>query len=96
MSDDGISVNALASTPYNVAVGGTDFSDTYSRNQQHLLEFRQHLDLWLGQLLHPGNPVERLLRQPTHRDFRGFRHHLWPAGFCNSSYRVEFSEQHRE
>jgi len=27
---DGISVNAFASTPYNVAVGGTDFSDTYS------------------------------------------------------------------
>jgi subtilase family serine protease len=26
----GIGVNALASTPYNVAVGGTDFSDTYS------------------------------------------------------------------
>ena len=26
----GISVNAYASTPYNVAVGGTDFSDTYS------------------------------------------------------------------
>lgn len=26
----GIGVNALASTPYNVAVGGTDFSDTFS------------------------------------------------------------------
>jgi subtilase family serine protease len=26
----GITVSALASTPYNVAVGGTDFSDTYS------------------------------------------------------------------
>ena len=27
---NGIAVNAFASTPYNVAVGGTDFSDTYS------------------------------------------------------------------
>ena len=27
---NGIGVNAFASTPYNVAVGGTDFSDTYS------------------------------------------------------------------
>src|SRR5215472_3146696 len=26
----GVGANALASTPYNVAVGGTDFSDTYS------------------------------------------------------------------
>jgi uncharacterized membrane protein len=28
---NGIAVNAFASTPYNVAVGGTDFSDSYSR-----------------------------------------------------------------
>jgi hypothetical protein len=27
---NGIGINAFASTPYNVAVGGTDFSDTYS------------------------------------------------------------------
>jgi pro-kumamolisin-like protein len=27
---DGIGVNAFASTPFNVAVGGTDFSDTFS------------------------------------------------------------------
>jgi Pro-kumamolisin, activation domain/FG-GAP-like repeat len=27
---NGLGVNGLASTPYNVAVGGTDFSDTYS------------------------------------------------------------------
>jgi len=27
---NGIAVNAFASTPYNVAVGGTDFSDTYA------------------------------------------------------------------
>ncbi|HJY86431.1 MAG TPA: protease pro-enzyme activation domain-containing protein, partial [Candidatus Acidoferrales bacterium] len=27
----GIGANAFASTPYNVAVGGTDFSDTYAR-----------------------------------------------------------------
>jgi hypothetical protein len=30
-ASDGIAVNGWASTPYNVAVGGTDFSDTYSR-----------------------------------------------------------------
>ena len=28
----GIAVNAFASTPYNVAVGGTDFSDTFSNS----------------------------------------------------------------
>jgi subtilase family serine protease len=30
VAQHGIGVNAYASTPYNVAVGGTDFSDTYS------------------------------------------------------------------
>src|SRR5438477_50945 len=29
----GIAVNAFASTPYNVAVGGTDFSDTYASTE---------------------------------------------------------------
>jgi subtilase family serine protease len=29
---DGLAVNALASSPYDVAVGGTDFSDTYSNS----------------------------------------------------------------
>ena len=29
-STHGIAVNAFASTPYNVAVGGTDFGDTYA------------------------------------------------------------------
>ena len=38
----GIGVNAFASTPYNVAVGGTDFSDTYSV-QMRLLGFDQHV-----------------------------------------------------
>jgi hypothetical protein len=28
---DGIAVNGWGSTPYNISVGGTDFSDTYSR-----------------------------------------------------------------
>ena len=41
----GVGVNALASTPYNVAVGGTDFSDTYSWDQQHILECHQSLPI---------------------------------------------------
>ncbi len=59
----GIGVSGFASTPYNVAVGGTDFGDTYAGHQQHLLEHHQHVHLRLGEVLHPRNPVERLLRQ---------------------------------
>ncbi|MGD0864295.1 MAG: S53 family peptidase [Rhizomicrobium sp.] len=32
VSFQGISVNGFASTPYNVAVGGTDFGDSYAKN----------------------------------------------------------------
>jgi subtilase family serine protease len=32
IGETGISVNGLASTPYNVAAGGTDFSDVYSND----------------------------------------------------------------
>jgi len=32
VSFQGISVNGLASTPYNVAVGGTDFGDSYAKS----------------------------------------------------------------
>lgn len=32
IGETGISVNGIASTPYNVAAGGTDFSDVYSNN----------------------------------------------------------------
>ena len=34
----GIGVSAFASTPYNVAVGGTDFSDSVLRHQRDVLE----------------------------------------------------------
>ncbi|MGA2689667.1 MAG: hypothetical protein ABSE85_16520, partial [Candidatus Korobacteraceae bacterium] len=32
LGETGLSVNGLASTPYNVAAGGTDFSDSYQTN----------------------------------------------------------------
>ena len=41
----GIGVSAFASTPYNVAVGGTDFGDTYAGYQHHVLECYQLVNL---------------------------------------------------
>ena len=66
----GIAVNALASSPYVVAVGGTDFSDTYSGTKFDLLERGQLGVVRFGQVLHPGDSVERLLCQRADRDDR--------------------------
>jgi len=53
----GIAVNAFASTPYNVAVGGTDFSDTYSGTNS-TTGVQRTLPPLLGHFLHSGNPLE--------------------------------------
>ena len=58
----GIGVSGFASTPYNVAVGGTDFSDDAERHHQPYWSHDQHRDLRLGDVLYPRNSVERLLR----------------------------------
>ena len=63
----GIGVNGLASTPYNVAVGGTDFEDDYLNEDFQLLELRQRGGLVVGQIVYPGNSMEQQLRQPIDR-----------------------------
>ncbi len=61
-AEHGITVNGLASTPDNVAVGGTDFADTYS-NSNDTYWGTNGANLQFGALLHSGNSMERLLRQ---------------------------------
>ena len=73
----GIGVNAFASTPYNVAVGGTDFEDTYLGKDFNLLELEQFQHLRVGQIVCAGNSLERFLRQHTDREIcHGFGRHL--------------------
>ncbi len=74
----GIGVSGFASTPYNVAVGGTDFSDTYSGTNTTYWNSSNSPRRWLGHILHPGDrrgttpaPASCL------RLSRGYRHHLW-------------------
>jgi hypothetical protein len=50
----GINVNGLASTPYNVAVDGTDFAGRLLRHQLHLLESHEASRLRLSPLAYPG------------------------------------------
>ena len=83
----GIGVSAFASTPYNVAVGGTDFGDTYAGTEQHLLELHQYRDLRLGAC-------------PTFRKSRGTipaPAGCWPAtsGYSTTYGRADFAAAER-
>ena len=49
----GIGVSAFASTPYNVAVGGTDFGDTYAGTASNYWNTSNSFDLCVGEILHP-------------------------------------------
>ena len=51
----GIQANGFASTPYNVATGGTDFLDTARGRQQYLLEQEQRAQ--------PESPRSRTLQR---------------------------------
>ena len=66
----GIGVSGFASTPYNVAVGGTDFGDTYAGTNSTYWSSTNGSYLRLGIVLHSRNPVERLLRQRAARELR--------------------------
>ena len=70
LSDDGfathgIGVNALASTPYNVAVGGTDFYDTYAGTNSTYWNSGNTTTYGSAKSYIPEIPWNFELRQPT-------------------------------
>ncbi len=72
------------STPYNVSVGGLDFGYTADNvNSRHVLECDQQPDLQFRVVVHPGDPLERLVR----RGLTGFlpgNHSTGPLQQCRS------------
>ena len=81
----GIGVNALASTPYNVAVGGTDFSDTYSRtNGTYWSSGNTSADgssnSYIPEIPWNDSCASRLLAT-----YLGYATTFGASGFCNSS-----------
>jgi len=59
----GIGANAFASTPNNVAVGGTDFSDLYSGTEGTYWKLSEHVRVWFGDFLCSRDSLERFLRR---------------------------------
>ena len=58
----GLEVNGIASTPFNVAVGGTDFND-FSDASNILEQHQRRRHASIRQILHPRNHLERHLHQ---------------------------------
>ncbi len=59
-----IGVSGFASTPYNVAVCGTDFGHTFAQKHKHLPGTRTHRARTAGNLLHTGNSLTTPARAP--------------------------------
>ena len=73
----GVAVSGFASTPYNVAVGGHRLLRHLQRHDLHLLEQQEHDRRRLCAQLHPGNALERLLRQQRDLRLSGLSGQLW-------------------
>jgi subtilase family serine protease len=81
----GIGVSAFASTPYNVAVGGTDFADTYSLNTGSYWNptntaTYESAKSYISEIPWNGSCASQLVA-----GFLGYASTVGASGFCNSS-----------
>jgi len=80
----GIAVSGLSSTPYNVAVGGTDFADTYQRKTstywaaQNTANFGSALS-YIPEIPWNGSCASELLTS-----YHSFQSPVGTTGYCNS------------
>jgi hypothetical protein len=85
----GISVNGMASTPYNVAVGGTDFIDTYeSHNGGPALstywQASNSMSFGSAKSYIPETPWNSSCASQLISKYNGFTVPYGPSGFCSS------------
>jgi len=82
----GIGVNAYAATPYNVAVGGTDFSDTYSRTQGTYWNKTNTATGSSAKSYIPETPWDDSCANPLIAGWMGFKTAFGASGFCVFDY----------
>src|SRR5271155_2168372 len=80
----GIGVNAFASTPYNVAVGGTDFSDTYSKTNSAYWNSTNTSTYGSALSYIPEIPWNDSCASQLIAAFEGYPPTYGSSGFCNS------------
>jgi hypothetical protein len=81
----GISVNALASTPYNVAVGGTDFSDTYSGTSSTYWNSGNSASYGSAKSYVPEIPWNGSCGSQLFANYYGYANTYGASGFCNNA-----------
>ena len=83
----GIGVNGFASTPYNVAVGGTDFGDTYAGTNSTYWNAANANSVYYGSAKSYIDeiPWNNSCASELLSTFKGYGLPYGPKGFCNSS-----------
>ncbi|HLH17156.1 MAG TPA: protease pro-enzyme activation domain-containing protein [Bryobacteraceae bacterium] len=83
VSVHGVSVSSFASTPYNVAVGGTDFGDTAAGNPAAYWKGSNNLYYDSAASYVPEIPWNNSCAGSVLGKYRGYSS---PAAFCNNTY----------
>jgi subtilase family serine protease len=86
----GISVNGFASTPYNVAVGGTDFGDTYAGTNSQYWKAKNNATYGSAKSYIPEIPWNDSCASTLITNTVGYNVPYGTNGFCNSAEGEEF------
>jgi subtilase family serine protease len=81
----GIAVSGFASTPFNVAVGGTDFGDTVAGTSEHYWKAKNSSTFGSAKSYVPEIPWNDSCAGALLAKFSGFSSSSGTAGFCNSA-----------
>ena len=81
----GIGVSGWASSPFNVAVGGTDFGDTYAGTNSTYWNATNSTTYESAKSYIPEIPWNNSCASSLLAEFEGFSQTYGPSGFCNSS-----------
>ncbi len=83
---DGVGVNGLGSTVYNVAVGGTDFGDTFAGQNNTYWNSTNTATFGSALSYVPEIPWNTTCGSLLFATFEGFATTYGASGFCNSSF----------
>ena len=86
----GIAVNGFASTPYNVAVGGTDFGDTYSESTAIFWNVPNGVAYGSAKGYVPEIPWNDSCAGALITQSLGFAGAFGATGLCNSSFAAQY------
>jgi subtilase family serine protease len=89
-STHGIGVSGFASTPYNVAVGGTDFGDGYAGTESTYWNSSDTSTYGSAKSYIPEIPWNDSCASELIASIEGYSTTYGSSGFCNSSYGKEY------